>query len=137
MNINNLKLNIMKSKILIGVTLLFVLISCNKNDSEIAIPQITNGNYIGIFERNGVNSNVQLNLNSGTFNGQSTTQKFPALCNGTYSSTNNTINFEDTCVWTAEFDWTLILNGEWNYVVNGSVLTLTKANGDKYILTQQ
>ena len=137
MNINNLKLNIMKSKILIGVTLLFVLISCNKNDSEIAIPQITNGNYIGIFERNGVNSNVQLNLNSGTFNGQSTTQKFPALCNGTYSITGNTINFEDKCVWTAEFDWTLILNGQWNYVMSGNILTLTKANGDKYILTQQ
>ncbi len=127
----------MKSKILIIVTLLFVLISCSKNDAEAEIPQNTNGNFIGIFERNGVTSNVQLNLTSGTFNGQSTTQKFPALCNGTYIITSNTITFEDKCVWAAEFDWTLILNGEWNYVMNGNILTLTKANGDKYVLTQQ
>ena len=127
----------MKSKILIIVTLLFVLISCSKNVAEAEIPQNTNGNFIGIFERNGVTSNVQLNLTSGTFNGQSTTQKFPALCNGTYIITSNTITFEDKCVWTAEFDWTLILNGEWNYVMNGNILTLTKANGDKYVLTQQ
>ena len=127
----------MKSKILIIVTLLFVLINCSRKDAEVEIPQNTNGNYIGIFIRNDVSSNVQLNLTSGTFNGQSTTQKFPALCNGTYIITSNTITFEDKCVWTAEFDWTLILNGEWNYIMNGSILTLTKANGDKYVLTQQ
>ena len=127
----------MKSKILIFVTLLVVLISCDRNDAEVSIPQNINGNYIGIFERNGVSSNVQLNLNSGTFYGQSSTQKFPALCNGTYSITSNTITFEDKCVWTAEFDWTLILGGQWNLNMIGNVLILKKSNGDKYTLTQQ
>ncbi|EKT4520703.1 hypothetical protein JE945_002472 [Flavobacterium psychrophilum] len=126
----------MKSKILIIVTFLFILISCSKNDAEVEIPQNINGNYVGFFERNGVSSNVQLNLTNGTFNGQSTTLKFPALCNGTYIITSNTITFEDKCMWTAEFDWTLILNGEWNYIMNGNNLTLTKANGDKYVLSQ-
>jgi hypothetical protein len=75
--------------------------------------------------------------NNGTFNGQSVVAKFPALCNGTYLIAGYTITFEDKCVWTAEFDWTLVLSGAWNYNLNGNILTLVKSNGDKYTLTQQ
>lgn len=126
----------MKIKILIFATLLLLFVGCSRNQAEVTIPQNTSGNYVGIFERNGTSSNVQLNLNNGTFNGQSTTQKFPALCNGTYLIVGNVITFDSKCAWTADFDWTLILNGDWNYIMNGKILTLTKLNGDKYILTQ-
>ncbi len=127
----------MKVKIFLFTTLLSIMLSCNKNETEVSIPTTTNGNYIGIFERNGITSNVQLNLINGAFDGQSTVQKFPAICSGTYIIAGNTMTFENGCAWTAEFDWTLILSGEWNYTLNGTTLILTKSNGDKYTLTQQ
>ena len=127
----------MKAQFFLFITLLSSMLSCSKNETEVSIPTTTNGNYIGIFERNGITSNVQLNLNNGVFNGQSATDKFPALCSGTYLIAGNTITFENGCAWTAEFDWTLILTGEWNYTFNGTTLLLTKSNGDKYTLTQQ
>ena len=126
----------MKTKIFFFLTLLIITISCNKSE-EVTISPNTNGNYTGIFERNGNSSNVQLNLINGSFNGQSAIQKFPALCNGTYLISGNTITFDSNCAWTADFDWTLILNGQWNYNMNGNLLILTKSNGDKYTLTQQ
>lgn len=128
----------MKNKMYALTMMLLVIIGCSKNQAPAPIIlQVTNGNYIGIFERNGAVSNVQLNLSNGAFNGQSTTDKFPALCDGTYATTGNTITFENKCIWTAEFDWTLILNNTWTFTTNGPILTLTKANGDKYVLTQQ
>jgi hypothetical protein len=136
MAINNTKKIIMKIKIFFFLTLLIITVSCNESE-EVMNSSNINGNYIGVFERNGISSNVQLNLVNGSFNGQSVIQKFPALCNGTYLISGYTITFDNNCAWTADFDWTLILNGEWNYNMNGNILLLTKSNGDKYTLTQQ
>lgn len=125
----------MKPKVLILIGLIFVILSCN-NDDEIPQTEI-NGEYVGIFERGGNNSNVELTFKNGNWSGESEIIKFPALCNGTYSNSGNIITFENACPWTAEFDWTLILSGEWNYSLIGNSLTLTKTNGDKYTLTKQ
>lgn len=125
----------MKPKILILIGLIFVILSCNNDDEK---PQTEiNGEYVGIFERGGNNSNVELTFNNGNWTGESEIVKFPALCNGTYSKSGNVISFENSCPWTAEFDWTLILGGEWNFSLNGNSLILTKTNGDKYTLTKQ
>ena len=64
-------------------------------------------------------------------------EKFPAICNGNYLISSNTIEFENVCVWTAEFDWTLILGENWNYTKENNILIMTKSNGDKYTLTKQ
>ncbi|WMI65454.1 hypothetical protein RBH94_15485 [Aestuariibaculum sp. YM273] len=125
----------MKSKNLILIGLMFVILSCN-NDDESQQAEI-NGEYVGIFERGDNNSNVELTFNNGNWSGESEVVKFPALCNGTYSSSGNVIAFENACPWTAEFDWSLILTGEWNYSLDGNSLILTKTNGDKYTLTKQ
>lgn len=125
----------MKPKILILIGLIFVILSCN-NDNENSQPEI-NGEYVGIFERGENSSNVELTFNNGNWNGESETEKFPALCNGNYSISGNLITFENACPWTAEFDWSLILSDDWNYNLTGNTLVLTKANGDKYTLTKQ
>ncbi len=125
----------MKPKILILIGLIFVILSCN-NDDENSQTEI-NGEYVGIFERGENNSNVELTFNNGNWNGESEVTKFPALCNGTYSNSGDVITFENACPWTAEFDWTLILGGKWNYNLNGNTLILTNTNGDKYTLTKQ
>ena len=115
---------------------LVLMMRCNKNDDENAQPEIS-GAYIGIFERNGNTSNIELNFMNGIYSGESEIEKFPAICNGNYSISNNTIKFENVCVWTAEFDWTLILGENWNYTKENNILIMTKSNGDKYTLTKQ
>jgi len=121
---------------LILVLGIILIMSCNQNDDENPQPEI-NGEYIGIFERNGNTSNVELNFTNGIYSGESETVKFPAICNGNYSISNNSIEFENVCPWTADFDWTLILSENWNYTLESNTLIMTKSNGDKYTLTKQ
>ncbi|MDG1194002.1 MAG: hypothetical protein P8N27_00680 [Polaribacter sp.] len=121
---------------LILVLGIILIMSCNQNDDENPQPEI-NGEYIGIFERNGNTSNVELNFTNGIYSGESETVKFPAICNGNYSISNNSIEFENVCPWTADFDWTLILSENWNYTLESNNLIMTKSNGDKYTLTKQ
>ena len=125
----------MKSKILILIGILITTFACNNDDDN--SQQYINGEYIGMFERNGNTSNVELTFNDGTFTGESEMEKFPALCNGTYLISGNNITFVNDCPWTAEFDWSLILNAEWNFNLSNNVLIMTKENGDKYTLTKQ
>ncbi|GMN10267.1 hypothetical protein MTsPCn9_13180 [Croceitalea sp. MTPC9] len=125
----------MKLKSLILIVLLIGLLACNNDDG--IKKQIIEGEYVGIFERNGITSNVQLNLDDSGFSGESDTQKFPAICNGTYSISDNSINFSNACIWTADFDWTLILSKEWNFDFKNNTLVLVHSNGDKYTLTKQ
>jgi hypothetical protein len=119
--------------IVLGIIL---IVSCNNNDDENYQAEI-NGEYIGFFERNGNITNVELNFVDGNYSGESGTEKFPAICNGNYLISNNSIEFENVCVWTADFDWTLILGENWNYTIENNILIMTKSNGDKYTLTQQ
>ena len=125
----------MKQTLLVLISILSVLSACN-NDSE-NLPLTVDGDYIGTFERNGTTSNVELNITNGTYSGESDTDRFPALCNGNYTTSGNSIMFENDCIWTADFDWTLILEGNWDYTLNNNTLTMTKSNGDQYILTKQ
>lgn len=50
--------------------------------------------------------------------------------NGTFSFGDNggnpTINFSDKNIWTADFDWNLILNGSFEYKTKGDSLILTR-----------
>ena len=123
----------MKAKLFILLCLFIGLEACDDENS----PTNINGEYVGIFERNGNTGAVELTFTNGTFIGESELVKFPALCNGTYTTSANTITFVNGCAWTAEFDWTLILGGEWNFTLMNDVLTLNHSNGDKYILNKK
>ena len=125
----------MATRIVIYIIISFSIFSCNKdkehNETEI------HGTYKGVFERDGVISNVELTFRNGSWTGESERSKYPALCNGTYTVSRSVISFENDCAWTAEFDWSLIVSDEWNYSTNGNLLVLTKSNGDKYELSRQ
>jgi len=64
-------------------------------------------------------------------------KNFPAVCSGTYAMSGDKITFTNECMWTADFDWSLVLNGEWNYTFRGETITFTHSNGDRYVLTKQ
>lgn len=113
----------------------FSFASCSDDDDKSS--QNIDGNYIGTFERNGTIANVEITLNNGNFVGNSQTEKFPAICKGTFDENSNEIVFLNDCLYTADFDWTLILNENWTYTFSNNVLTLNKSNGDQYILQKQ
>ncbi|WP_299216754.1 hypothetical protein [uncultured Aquimarina sp.] len=121
---------------LILVSSIIFFTNCSENDEDNIQPKIE-GKYTGTFERNGQTTNVELNFIDGTYSGESEVEKFPAICNGNFSISDNSIEFENICVWTAEFDWTLILSDKWNYKIENNILTITKSNGDKYTLTKK
>lgn len=85
-------------------------------------------------------SNVTLEFTSNRFSGQSEKTNFPAICSGIYSVETTEINFENECFFTADFDWTLILNGTYQLKLTGSQLEMTRVQNeitDKYILALQ
>ena len=96
-----------------------------------------NGSFSGWFKRGEVRADVTLNLNNNTFTGSSVQEKFPAICKGVYSVSETNIYFIDECIWTADFDWTLILSGSWDYdLTPNNKLNMMKPNGDQYVLTK-
>lgn len=118
---------------LIALTVFF---SCKKNDDENrGIPE---GMYIGIFHRTGMDTAaVTLTLDGNNYNGQSDMPKYPGICHGSYEFDDNTIRFTDSCSWTANFDWTLILNGSYSLSRNNNEFRFSRTNGnvtDEYIL---
>lgn len=117
--------------------------SCKKNDNTQVLK--LNGTYAGTFQRKvsgtGVVSNVSLSFNEAAWNGQSSIVKYPALNYGSFIINGSKINFKNESAWTAEFDWSLILNGDYDIAVSGNKITISKsyATGmmDVYTLTKQ
>ena len=77
---------------------------------------ITEDAYSGIFYRmypqaRILTSEVTLNLDNGKFSGSSSMDNYPAICNGTFEIQRNTIEFTNGCAFTADFDWSFILDG--------------------------
>ncbi|WP_162996822.1 hypothetical protein [Mucilaginibacter kameinonensis] len=132
----------MKSLLCFLVLIVTLGASCKKNDNQ-AIK--LSGTYAGTFQRkvsgSGAVSNVSLSFSTDAWNGESQTVKYPALSHGSFSTTGNKINFKNESVWTAEFDWSLILSGDYDIAVSGNKIIISKsyATGmmDVYTLSKQ
>jgi hypothetical protein len=116
--------------------------SCKKANEPVAN---LNGTYKGTFQRKvsgaGDAANVTLNFSADKWNGQSQTAKYPALSEGTFSIKGDSISFKNESMWTAEFDWSLILNGGYQLKSSGKNLVISKTysngNVDVYTLAKQ
>lgn len=81
------------------------------------------GEYTGNFSRKNIQTNegsvsgIKISFSDETWTGESESEKYPALCRGTYVIENNKILFENQCAWTTEFDGSLILNGEYEFIL--------------------
>ncbi|CDF79487.1 conserved hypothetical protein [Formosa agariphila KMM 3901] len=124
----------MNIKTLLLIGLLVTAFACHTDDDMLSDLE---GTYVGIFEREGITSQVELDFDNGTYIGESDTDRFPAICHGTYNIANNSLHFENLCYWTADFDWTLILYNNWTFTLEDNVLILTNSIGDTYTLTKQ
>jgi hypothetical protein len=112
-------------------------ISCQKNDRQETSINIS-GAYAGTFVRSGRDTaSIELNLTQSAFSGSSSIPKYPAICKGTYNPGESTIEFKDACPWTADFDWTLILDGTYNWQATGDEIVFWRITGsikDEYRL---
>jgi hypothetical protein len=140
--------NPMKKTLLSVVILTIISISCESDHTNAT--EIPIGVYSGTFQRQlsgggGEIANVIITFSENTWTGQSDRSKYPALCHGTFSQDKSKIIFTDKCAWTAEFDWSLILAGTYDFTLDGKQLVITKGYSvkstetftDKYILTKQ
>ena len=112
--------------------ILFAALSgCNKERFEKQVE----GNYTGTFQRVAPTGSypqqqVSLNLKDNSFTGQSSNARQPAICHGGWEANGSVIDFKNGCAWTADFDWTLILSGEFKYEMNGTHLKMWKTVGE-------
>lgn len=86
------------------------------------------------FESGERTGEVSLSFNDGIYTGATKFAKFPAISEGNYVVNNYTISFSNICIWTAEFDWSLILTGDWRFTLQDNEGILTNKIGDRYVL---
>lgn len=118
-------------KVFIALLLTSVIVACD--DDTMNIDTIS-GTYQGTFGRSHPNakfesSEVTLTFRDNGFTGTSEKSRYPAICHGSFEVNGNTITFTDSCIWTADFDWSLILSGDFEASTNGKELILKRTFG--------
>ena len=96
------------------------------------------GEYSGTFNRSAPNirtqsAKVTLSITGNKFKGTSNIKNFPAICEGTFTVSGSKIDVGNDCMFTADFDWLLILKGEYEYELTGKQLKIIRSYpGKKY-----
>lgn len=118
---------------LLKISLLLILVSntnsCSEKDLDGSIPA---GDYTGTFtvsyaDGSSHSGPVTVSFSGdNTYNSNGNEDRYPAGGKGSYSIKGDQFSFEDENLWTANFDWGLILNGEYTYSFTNDELTLTK-----------
>ena len=126
----------MKHPIALVLILILTATSCEEHEHEGT--KLEDGMYTGTFNRSSptgdyITANITITLDNGSFSGTSNVNHYPAIYNGTFAITEDKINFEDDCVWTADFDWTLILDGTFDIISEGDEIILSRSyEGDMH-----
>ncbi len=115
----------------IAIIAILSITFCSCTKENLCIEQ---GQFKGTFRRVDLSntdfgvSQVTLNLNDGKFSGTSSQQNYPAIGAGNYSTNNDLIIFDNTSFFTADFDWSYILDGTFEMRNFGDSLILIKEN---------
>ncbi|MBN4051265.1 hypothetical protein JYU16_00465 [bacterium AH-315-M05] len=110
---------------ILTLTLTTLITSCKKDNGPIKTGTY-NGNFIVEYISGTKTGETTVTLKKTKYSCDSGTDRIPAGGSGTYSMDNNKIIFTDENLWTANFDWGLILNGEYDYAYDGTNLTIWK-----------
>lgn len=120
-------------KLFFAMTLLVVATACQTEN--LALSDLREGLYTGTFIRGTPTSlpkpvQVRIQFGQETFEGSSD-EKLPVICKGTFQLKNDsTVNFTNYCFFTADFDWTYILEGEFTIRYDDPFVYLTKRYPD-------
>ena len=104
------------------------MLSCNSNPTTTTI---TDGTFKGIFTvnyENGetVSNPVSITFSDGNYTCSSGPNRIPAGGSGTYKITDGVVTFNDENFWTADFDWGLILDGDYQLESKDGSIILSK-----------
>ena len=114
-------------KIILSVFTFMLLFSSCKKTKTILIAE---GTYTGTFKvmyNTGTQTGpVTVDLINSHYNCSHNLNKIPARGSGSYSYNNDKITFNDQGIWTADFDWGLVLGGEYNYSLSENSLIIWK-----------
>lgn len=115
-------------RLLLIVSIFFIFISCNDDSVSSQLPE---GTYTGVFIRSSpqarfLTSDVELTFQDQSFVGSSSIQNYPSICNGSFTVSGGDIEFTNSCIWTADFDWSYILSGKFELAINGDELIMTR-----------
>jgi hypothetical protein len=119
----------MKVQICILLFAMILSLSCKKPTT---VDVLLDGNYTGVLViTNSVKSvpetrPISISLKDGKFNITTSAELKPSGGRGTYTFKNGIGYFTDEDIRTADFDWNMILNGEYNIRSSGVNLTLRK-----------
>jgi hypothetical protein len=106
-----------------------IALACSACSDAGPDPPLLDGTYQGTFTITQENGPVESGTVRITFGGDGYSctpeQRYlPPSGGGLFLLSGRTLTLKDTAVHTAEFDWTLILNGEFSFTFDGSRLLL-------------
>ena len=91
--------------------------------------KIEEGTYTGIFTvayPTGTHTGkTTLELQNSKYTCEGNANRIPAGGSGAYAIDTDKITFHDENIWTADFDWNLILNGTYDYSFDGKKLKIS------------
>jgi hypothetical protein len=108
-----------------------VLLSCSDSGDDV-IPVLA-GDYEGTFtvkylDGTSYSNPATISFNEGNkYESTDGNNYVPAAGTGTYKIEGSFVKFNEPNYWTANFDWNLVLSGEYRVSSNGDSLTLVKA----------
>jgi len=132
-------------RLLLSLLVIFLIIVTGCDKEKLEKDSVSNI-YKGTFIRTAPNvkyapADVTLILDSNSFSGTSDTRNYPAICSGKIKIEGQKLVAVNACMFTADFDWTFIFNGEYEMDIFGNELTLTRSYPgnvyDYYILQKQ
>ncbi|ULQ52869.1 hypothetical protein [Flavihumibacter fluvii] len=125
----------MKPKPFLLLALMLSFFACSKSTSR--HPGLPDGTYTGTFQRlhqeNSQLAAVSIKFDFPNWTGYSNINRYPALGSGTFRYLNDALTFENAGVWTADFDWTLILKDAYIDQVKDDSLIFSKSYGNGWI----
>lgn len=114
-----------------GSSVIIFLVSSGCSDS--LTPGIYSGRFTVQYDSSKLSGETTLRLSNEKYDCDGNANRVPAGGSGIYVVDGETIIFRDDNMWTADFDWNLILKGEYKYSIRGKQLELTRvANGTSY-----
>ena len=128
----------MKNTFYLSLFFCLALISCSDNAVS---PKMLEGSYEGIFimtctDCTPQSTDVVLDFDNSQFTGSSNSRNLPAIGTGAFSIKENNIQFTNASFWTADFDWSLILDGNYKCTFKEETLQLERKLG-KHTYTYQ
>jgi hypothetical protein len=128
---------------LLALVLMFAACEKDKNNDTAAPENNLYGRFGGTFYRTGSPDSAEVSIlfkTDNTFEGSGNASRYPAICGGSFQQDGSVLTVNDTCTWTADFDWTLIFDGTYNInFTSENSVRIWRTNGtitDEYLLNR-